>query len=291
MTEDKNYYQNLIASVLGDRPVAYNPTLARICGSVTAGILLSQLLYWWDKKGIEETIYKTIEDIEKETALSRDQQDVAIKKLKSLGFLQVELRGVPATRHFKLSTEIIVEKLIEFKTQFAENPQTRLRKTRKPVTQKPQTSLRKSPKLIYTENTTENTQENTTEITNLGGASKNTKKGMTKLAEVLKAKGVPIKQKKSGLSKEWQDKAFRYAEKLDIKLDNESDKKRWLKIFKQAAEGRKSGNLESAYSYLVDHPTFHFKDNDKKLANFFYIYENGVATKESLPLPGQQPLL
>lgn len=114
---------------------------------------------------------------------------------------------------------------------------------------------------------------------------------MKSLGEALKEKGI-IKEKDStpGIYKDWQEKAFRYAESLGIKLEG-ADTGRWLKIFKQANEGRKAANIEEAYSYLIDHPTFHTKTNDKKIQNFFYIYENGRKPHvelDQLPLYQQQ---
>lgn len=101
---------------------------------------------------------------------------------------------------------------------------------------------------------------------------------MKSLGDALKEKGIPIKEKTAGIYYDWQEKAFRYAEKLEIVLGTK-DKARWLKIFKQASEGRKAVNLETAYGYLADHPTFKEKSNELKLKNFFYIYENGVGNK------------
>lgn len=80
----------------------------------------------------------------------------------------------------------------------------------------------------------------------------------------------------NGISKSWQEKAFRYADDLGIKL-SENDKPRWLRVFKQADGGRKVGNLERAYSYIRDHPNK--MENSHKLNLFFKIYENGLQEK------------
>lgn len=64
---------------------------------------MAQLLYWWQKGSDKDWIYKTIKDIEEETALSRSEQDSAIKRLKQLGLIEVKLKKVPARRHFHLS--------------------------------------------------------------------------------------------------------------------------------------------------------------------------------------------
>ena len=66
-------------------------------------MLLSQLLYWWGKGQNPEWIYKTIDEIEEETALSRYEQDGAIQKIKNLKLVEVKRKGIPAKRHFKLN--------------------------------------------------------------------------------------------------------------------------------------------------------------------------------------------
>lgn len=80
-------------------------------------------------------------------------------------------------------------------------------------------------------------------------------------------------EKQSGITSEWQDQAFRWAKDLRITLDKSSTG-RFLKVFKQAAEGRKQANLNQAYSYLKDYEGN--LTNEDKLQYFFYIYENGL---------------
>ena len=45
---------------LNQKPIAYYPIYREITGSTTAGIMLSQLMYWFSKK---DKIFKTDEDI------------------------------------------------------------------------------------------------------------------------------------------------------------------------------------------------------------------------------------
>lgn len=80
--------------------------------------------------------------------------------------------------------------------------------------------------------------------------------------------------KQSGISNSWQDKALRYAQDLQIDLPEEL-KGRWFKMFKQAHEGRKTKNIETAYSYLADHPQS--LKSEEKIKLFFFVYENGLA--------------
>jgi len=81
-------------------------------------------------------------------------------------------------------------------------------------------------------------------------------------------------KKKNGISTAWQDKAFRYAQALKIDLKDDDIKSRWLKVFKQAYEGRNAKNLELAYSYLSDYPRQ--LSNEAKIKFFFWIYERGL---------------
>ena len=108
---ERNIYQKIIASVLSTRPIAFNPDLAKALGSAKAGLLLSQLLFWWDKGNDKNWIYKTIEQMEDETALSRAEQDTAIKICKKFNLLKVVRKGIPAKRHFWLDIPKIVDLL------------------------------------------------------------------------------------------------------------------------------------------------------------------------------------
>lgn len=86
-------------------------------------------------------------------------------------------------------------------------------------------------------------------------------------------------KKGGGISNEWQEKAFRYADNLKINLSIKDDKgrdmkSRWLKMFKDAHLGIRRANLEQAASYLIDHPN---KMGDlEKIKMFFFIYMNGL---------------
>lgn len=86
----------------------------------------------------------------------------------------------------------------------------------------------------------------------------------------------PSESKPGGISTEHQAKAFEYAKKLGIELKG-IDTGRWIKIFKQAAGGRKTANLENAYAYCKDHPDWFEMDNKARMDLVFYIYENGLS--------------
>ena len=86
------------------RPIAFYPQLAKILGNIEAAIYYQQLIYWSDKGSRDDGfIYKTKEDIEQETTLSRFQQDRCRKQLEEAGWLETKLiraNGHP-TVHYK----------------------------------------------------------------------------------------------------------------------------------------------------------------------------------------------
>lgn len=104
----RNKYQKLILDIVSTRPIAFNPILAHALGCVKAGLFLSQLLFWWEKGDDPEWVYKTIEEIRKETALSRREQETAIRICKKYDLIETKLKRIPAKRHFKVKVENIV---------------------------------------------------------------------------------------------------------------------------------------------------------------------------------------
>lgn len=121
-----------------------------------------------------------------------------------------------------------------------------------------------------TEKTEELEEEKEIEIT--GSSPENKKSSLKPLKSILTDRyGLSITP--NGISTVWQDKALRYADKLNIKLTQEV-KARWLKVFKQAHNGRKSANLERAYTYLYDYDGN--LTSQEKINYFFFIYENGL---------------
>src|SRR5438067_13261526 len=89
--------EHAIHAVLSDRPIAYHASLARALGSVTAGVLLSQFLYWQPRsRDPDGWFWKTQVDIAGETALSRTETETARKVLVRAGVLEEKRRGVPA---------------------------------------------------------------------------------------------------------------------------------------------------------------------------------------------------
>jgi hypothetical protein len=106
--------QNTITSLLTDRPIAYHPVIAKALKSVTAGVFLSQFLYWTPRtKDPHGWIYKTQADIYEETSLTRREQETARRILRDKGVLEEKKAGVPCRLYFRVNKDALVTLLGE----------------------------------------------------------------------------------------------------------------------------------------------------------------------------------
>lgn len=150
-----------IIGLLGDRPVAYHPALAKLLGGVKQAIFVSQLLYWHDKGARSDGfIWKTQAEFTEETGLSRYEQETARSHLRKLGVLEEAKHGIPAKLHYRLDTAKLADLI-------AEIPHTRMRKPRIQGCGDPTDKDAETPQRI-TETTSESTSENTTETQEAG---------------------------------------------------------------------------------------------------------------------------
>jgi transcription initiation factor IIE alpha subunit len=103
-------HRQQVKDMLPNRVVGYSPDLARIVGGATIGLFLSQLLFLSDKGANPEGwVYKSEQEMGKETGLSKREQQTARRKLLSLGVIVIMRGGWKNTYHFK----IIWEKLYQ----------------------------------------------------------------------------------------------------------------------------------------------------------------------------------
>ncbi|WEJ90433.1 MAG: replication protein RepO [Klebsiella huaxiensis] len=130
-----------------DRPIAFQRSFIRLDIGVTAALFLSQMTYWTNRSDDDGWVYKTQEEWEEETGLSRYEQEGARKKLRSIGVLLEKRKGVPARLFYKVDNNVLYQVLVAA-NKSAEKPHTGVRKTSKQVSGKPANFL--------TENTTEN---------------------------------------------------------------------------------------------------------------------------------------
>lgn len=134
-----------------DRPIAYHRCFVPLVG-VTGAVMLSQALYWTKRtKNSDGWFYKTQEEWEEETGLTRFEQEGARKKLRGARFWKEKLSGVPATLHFRIDMDELAAALAS------------MRKTSNPVCGKPANWYAENQQTI-SETTTETT-------TNIPGAA------------------------------------------------------------------------------------------------------------------------
>jgi len=149
-----------------ERPVVFHRIFAKIGGGVTAGLMLSQAWYWSNNKTAKARggwFYKSQDDWEDETGLTRREQETARRRLKERGLLEEKLAGVPATLHFRVNIERLFRTLLEAEREPApEAPpvQSSLAETYNPVCTFPPNWIGGNVQTI-SETTSETTAENT----------------------------------------------------------------------------------------------------------------------------------
>ena len=103
-------HRQKVKDMLPNRVVGYSPDLARMVGGATTGLFLSQLLFLSDKGANPEGwVYKSEQEMGKETGLTKREQQTARRKLLSLGVIAIMRGGWKNTYHFK----VIWEKLYQ----------------------------------------------------------------------------------------------------------------------------------------------------------------------------------
>jgi hypothetical protein len=136
---------------LNQRPIAVYPVYIKLTGSVNAGLLLSQIMYWYGAVN-GRTFYKSDAEIMEETMLSINELRHAKARLKQMSFLKITLHGVPAKTHYTIDDKLLFSQINE--CSLVES--TKLDKS------KPR-NYNSGINETNTENTTENTTKNTTE--------------------------------------------------------------------------------------------------------------------------------
>lgn len=107
---DRNDHPDLVFELLTDRVVAFHPILARIAGSVTAGLMLAQILYWAKRTlNPEGWFYKSRDEWTEETTLSRCEQETARRELRRRDFLQETYRGIPKKVYFRVNVQRVCQ--------------------------------------------------------------------------------------------------------------------------------------------------------------------------------------
>jgi len=131
---------------LNEKPIAYHRAYANITGSITAGLLLSQLVYWAKAMNYKE-FYKTDKDFREELGMGEYEFKGAKKKLIQLKLVKIKVKGIPAKTYY----EVDLDKLITLLTRWGKTTQLDGGKSPNKIVENQPT-------------TTENTTENTTDI-------------------------------------------------------------------------------------------------------------------------------
>jgi hypothetical protein len=122
--QDRVNYQQALVDLIGSRPIAYWPALARKVGGVKAAIMLGQLLYWSGDKSAQKRdgwFYKSVNEFELETGLNKVEQQSARKKLVALGLIEAELRGLHPVWWYRVFVDQLGEFLIRWETHRMRN--------------------------------------------------------------------------------------------------------------------------------------------------------------------------
>jgi hypothetical protein len=99
-------HRQRVKDLLPNRIVGYSPDLARIVGGATIGLFLSQLLFLSDKgHNPDGWVYKSEQEMGRETGLTKREQQTARRKLLALGVIAIMRGGWKNTYHFKVMWE------------------------------------------------------------------------------------------------------------------------------------------------------------------------------------------
>ena len=143
MADNITVSRAFLTSLLGDH-VRYYPGFARLFDPPNphAAIWMSNLVRWTGKGVKGKWVFKTSEEMEKETSLTRAMQDTARKKWIELGVLEEQRMGHAGKMHYAVDLEALsalVQALMDSGDPVCENPanvlatfqQTRLRESSK----------------------------------------------------------------------------------------------------------------------------------------------------------------
>lgn len=111
MNKDYHLVQSLLRST-----IAYHPIFAELMGSAAGGVFLSQLHYWsigGKAHDPDNFIYKSFQEWQTETHLSRREFESARKQLKALGLLAEERRGFKPLLWYRLDLDGLYQKIVD----------------------------------------------------------------------------------------------------------------------------------------------------------------------------------
>lgn len=170
-----------------DRPIAFHRSFIKLKIGVTGALFLSQAIYWSHRtRDPEGWFYKTGVEWEEETGLTRREQDGARRKLRNLGIISEEKRGVPCRIHYRVNADILNSLMLELlkseQENDAPNVQTSLHKSANTVCTKAPNKIAPNVQ-TNTEITTEITKEENTSLLAEKSATPKKRKNRTSMPE------------------------------------------------------------------------------------------------------------
>jgi hypothetical protein len=102
-TKKNNKYGEILGS-----PIAFHRVYATIAGSASAGLFLSQAMYWDLRTNDPQGwFYKTYEQWTSETALNRYELDKIRHHLTTINILKTQLKGSPARLYYRINHKVL----------------------------------------------------------------------------------------------------------------------------------------------------------------------------------------
>lgn len=105
-----------------DRPIAFHRPFVELGLGISGALFLSQSLYWSRRTNASGYFYKTQDEWESETGMSRREQETARKKLKSLGILEEKKQGVPCRVFYRINDEKLLQLLSQKESEKQQKP-------------------------------------------------------------------------------------------------------------------------------------------------------------------------
>jgi hypothetical protein len=137
-------HRQQVKDMLPNRVVGYSPDLARMVGGATTGLFLSQLLFLSDKGANPEGwVYKSEQEMGKETGLTKREQQTARRKLLALGVIAIMRGGWKNTYHFKILWEKLYQVIVGIKRP--QNAPTEKSESGQNVTTEPEQNVSTTP--------------------------------------------------------------------------------------------------------------------------------------------------
>lgn len=107
---------SILRLIANDNFIVVNKSLIHLFGleeTLILGELVSEYEYWRSRGELEGGwFYSTVENIEKNTSLSKHKQKKALENLQQAGVICYQRKGMPAKRYIKINEDVLEEVLL-----------------------------------------------------------------------------------------------------------------------------------------------------------------------------------